>query len=170
MTEPRFTLPAEPVDGFVLEAWQSDTSPYSDGGARCLRYVYRLKCTWKDLYPDFSPGADFENEWQLFDNERFSGRVDGWLSPLEWLNARAYLFATRSEALENTAKYLRDKIEEKQREIANSHELLLKIEDELGVSPPGTPAERLAKRLKKEGFHVMLRNPDGSVVELPEEG
>ena len=140
MNTSRFQLPDEAVDGFVLQAWQADTSPYVDCGARSLRYVYRLKCTWADVFPDWdeSPGADFEDEWQVYDGERFTGRYMTWFGPLKYLNGDHSLFPTRREAQEHTMKYLRGRIEEYQEVLSGAQELLTKIEAELGAASEAT--------------------------------
>lgn len=135
MTAPRFTLPTEPVDGFVLEAWRADTLK----GVRCLRYVYRSKCTWGDLYPEeVGAGADFENEWQIFHDENFVGRYDTWLGPLTWLNEQPNVFASRREAQEQAVQWLRERIRYMLQDIKSWRALLAKIEGELTAPSPGT--------------------------------
>lgn len=77
---PPFTLPAQPVDGYEVRWYRVGTDHHDFGEVRCGRAVYRLKASWREIFPDDNQdGAPFEDEWQVFDHTGwFSGRAPRW--------------------------------------------------------------------------------------------
>ena len=74
----KITLPAEPVDGYEIR-WFSVEGPYTRICEN--RLLYHVSRTWEEVYPNNGRGADFRDEWQIFERGHFTGRLEGWETP-----------------------------------------------------------------------------------------
>jgi len=85
VTEFRLELPQEPVDGYELEYFDIDGDYLSH-----IRLRFHVNSKWSDIVREEGRGADFINQWQVFDGARFVGRINGWKTPLETPHARSF--------------------------------------------------------------------------------
>lgn len=104
----KIELPSEPVDGYEIKWFHVEN--YSD--IREGRLVYRKDKAWQEVYPgDKRNGARFKDEWQVFEDDRYTGRVDEWnLTKKRWAELFEDGYETRNEALleakRRTAKWI----------------------------------------------------------------
>lgn len=84
MTMSRLSLayPEDPVDGYTLTFWK--VCNFGDFCVHEIRVVFHVHAVYTDVVPEALNGAAFENEWALWLDGVFKGRVEGW---------RAYKFA-----------------------------------------------------------------------------
>ena len=102
---PKFTLPAEPVDGYVLEYWDADIETYrlATADPSGFRATYHVNTPWANHpWSDGTSGAaPFVDDWAI---ETIAGaaqgRREGWESTAKLLNADEDIFPSRLEALE----------------------------------------------------------------------
>lgn len=109
---PKFILPAEPVDGYVLEYWDADIETYrlATADPRGFRATYHVNTAWRDLpWSKDSPigGAPLINQWAIETvHGSPQGRSVGWEECAAQLNADVDMFPSREAAME----YLRERI------------------------------------------------------------
>lgn len=69
----QITLPQKPVDGYEVVYFSigyDRVQPY--------RLKYHTHATWQEVCGDDNHGADFTDEWQVFEGDLFKGRMLGW--------------------------------------------------------------------------------------------
>jgi hypothetical protein len=120
-------IPENPVDKLILRWWtlgDYDVIPH--------HAVYHVNTKWNDLYPDSRPGADFEDQWQIFYDGRFSGRSNqGWkaMEAGDWSRC----FSTEVEARQVLCDRLRERIVHLKDEIVDRRQALVANKERLGA-------------------------------------
>lgn len=87
----KIKLPKEPINGFEVRYFTISPEHVTE-----IRLKYHLNSKWSDVC-EARGGADFMDEWQVFTDGFFSGRVDGWLTLAD--KDRTDDFETRDEAV-----------------------------------------------------------------------
>jgi hypothetical protein len=84
-------LPEQPVDGYTVDY-------FSIGyyHVEAIRLVYHADTQWSDVCED-PGGSDLVDQWQVFSNGNFSGRINGWSTPV--FTPHTNDFRQRGEAL-----------------------------------------------------------------------
>lgn len=124
-----FKLPAKPVDGFTVEYWSIASSSMQAVHYKC---VYHVNASWQSVCPgDKLDGAPFVNDWQIFENGRFSGRNVGWAEAFDHYSWE-YSYATRDEANKALIKYLHERAQRLRAEADKAITLADKLQQELG--------------------------------------
>ena len=95
-------LPLKPVDLFEFRFFVVSHCE-DDPRINAVRWLYHISSTWAEVCPDDAAfdGAAFVDDWMIFTDGRFTGRQDGWSSPLRSLPDRCFMtFAeARAEAM-----------------------------------------------------------------------
>lgn len=92
-------LASTPVDKYEIKYFSIDYDLVCE-----IKLIYHVNTPWKSLFPGESGGSPFTDEWQLFRDGYFEGRIEHWLGPV----ASGFAvddFTTRDEA--NAALYSR---------------------------------------------------------------
>lgn len=91
-------LPSTPVDRFELRRWYIDA--LADEPIIPMRYVYHVDATWEEVVgPEERAGAPFTDEWQVFRNDQFIGRIDGWNEVLKYSEQPRFFRSERAAEL-----------------------------------------------------------------------
>jgi|ERR1044071_129579 hypothetical protein len=109
----RPSLPSKPQDGLELNYFSIDTE-----NVRAIRLRYHVATKWGDIGK--GKGADLVDQWQVFVDGYFSGRMDGWERPTT-IKHDAH-FATRQEAVTALCALFENRatdLEEQARELRN---------------------------------------------------
>lgn len=115
------TLPSDPIDLYEIEGFTVEHDE-----VRSIMLRYHVSRTWMEVYPEDThqhPGASFVDEWQVFRDGDFCGRISRWDAPTASpLFERAY--ATAKEAYAEACRRLGRKILRLERETSECRELL----------------------------------------------
>jgi hypothetical protein len=132
-TGPPFTLPEEPIDRYEARWYSVDAHLFTITECRA---VYHVKSTWEAVMDGVDSrgappqtGADFVDQWQLFQAGRFTGRAIGWgwsSDKYDWTND----YPTRQAARGALRKLLFQAIESRQAELTDLHKKLGALDDE----------------------------------------
>lgn len=132
MTEKKalpFTIPDEPVDGFVVSCYRVDL--WGDSAqVDHFAYEYHVCTPWGRYSPDRPGGSDLVDTWMINEGGRCIGRMPGWQA-IRRIPADI-VFATHAEAVEAAVGYCTERIRLCQRRMND----LLKLRDELKDATP----------------------------------
>jgi len=126
-------MPEKPVDLFEVTYFM-----VSDLAVVEYRLLYHVNAKWDEVYPESKGGADFIDDWQVFRNGSFCGRLTGW--PLKIRSVeRGELprYATRLEAMVAARAQLERYIAMRDEELAWKRARLAEMVAELTTPAPG---------------------------------
>ena len=119
-------LPNDPVDGYEL-CWYDTNADCTL--VRSYRAVFHINTPFKEACPSLvryhSIGLPFVQSWAVVSDRNLMSRDAGWSAPMHFNHDRMY--ATREEAVAVCEKYIRNRIANLQREIAEFNTALEKL-------------------------------------------
>lgn len=125
---PPFSIPDEPVDQYEIHWYRVihlNVPRISE-----LRALYHVNTPWEALYPgDNRPGgAVFTDQWQVFEDGNFNGRMPSWEG---WSRicddyAWAHGYATKEEAQKAANEWTKKRIARLEEEILELKTYLVK--------------------------------------------
>lgn len=72
-----FRLPKIPVNGYELRYFVADGAYVNE-----VRLLYHVNSKWSDVSGDKGRGVDLVDQWQVITDGRFTGRINGWSTPV----------------------------------------------------------------------------------------
>ena len=69
-------IPKKPIDQHRVDWWVVNIDAYQGRVVQHRHALYHENTPWKDVYPDDTRGADFVGNFQIFEDDRFTGRSD----------------------------------------------------------------------------------------------
>lgn len=114
------TLPNEPIDNYEIK-WFSVEGPHIR--VTEWRLVYHAIKSWREVCPDAQgDGADFCDQWQVFENGRFESRLIEWKTPTTdryWQEKFQIGYATKGEAIARARELVRARVGRLRDEVAD---------------------------------------------------
>lgn len=74
-SEYQVRLPEQPIDGYEVQYFS-----IREQSVQQITLKYHVNSKWDDVCKDRG-GVDFVDQWQVFTDGHFSGRMEGWLTP-----------------------------------------------------------------------------------------